>query len=67
MSDRPWLDVTFDVTHPAADRHGLIGSGMFVVNPPWTLRAALNAALPWLAEHLGERRAYSITESPPGA
>jgi len=67
VSDRPWLDVTIDVTHPAADRHGLIGSGIFVVNPPWTLRAALDASLPWLAEHLGERRAYSITESPPAA
>ena len=62
---RPWLDVTLDVTRPAADGHGLFGSGMFVVNPPWTLRTALDASLPWLAEHLGERGVYSVTESQP--
>jgi 23S rRNA (adenine2030-N6)-methyltransferase len=31
---------------------GLIGSGMFVVNPPWQLDDELAAALPWLAERL---------------
>jgi 23S rRNA (adenine2030-N6)-methyltransferase len=31
---------------------GLTGSGMFVVNPPWQLDDALEAALPWLAERL---------------
>jgi 23S rRNA (adenine2030-N6)-methyltransferase len=31
---------------------GLIGSGMFVVNPPWQLDDELGTALPWLAERL---------------
>ena len=31
---------------------GLIGSGMFVVNPPWQLDEELEAALPWLVERL---------------
>jgi 23S rRNA (adenine2030-N6)-methyltransferase len=31
---------------------GLSGSGMIVVNPPWTLRAAMEEALPWLAHTL---------------
>jgi 23S rRNA (adenine2030-N6)-methyltransferase len=31
---------------------GLIGSGVFVVNPPWQLGDELAAALPWLAERL---------------
>jgi 23S rRNA (adenine2030-N6)-methyltransferase len=35
------------------DRH-LIGSGMFIVNPPWQLDDELQAALPWLAKKLGE-------------
>jgi 23S rRNA (adenine2030-N6)-methyltransferase len=26
---------------------------MFVVNPPWTLKAALEQSLPWLADVLG--------------
>lgn len=28
---------------PARDGHGLVGSGLFIVNPPWGLDAALNA------------------------
>ena len=31
---------------------GLVGSGMFVVNPPWQLDEELDEALPWLAERL---------------
>jgi 23S rRNA (adenine2030-N6)-methyltransferase len=31
---------------------GLVGSGMFVVNPPWQLDDELRLALPWLAERL---------------
>jgi 23S rRNA (adenine2030-N6)-methyltransferase len=31
---------------------GLIGSGMFVVNPPWQLDEELDEALPWLTERL---------------
>jgi 23S rRNA (adenine2030-N6)-methyltransferase len=31
---------------------GLVGSGMFIVNPPWQLDEELDAALPWLAERL---------------
>jgi 23S rRNA (adenine2030-N6)-methyltransferase len=49
-----------------ADGFGLAGSGVFVINPPWTLRAALAEALPYLtaalaqypgANHLLEERA----------
>ena len=31
---------------------GLVGSGMFVINPPWQLADDLDAALPWLAQKL---------------
>ena len=31
---------------------GLVGSGMFIVNPPWQLDEELDAALPWLAQRL---------------
>ena len=33
---------------------GMNGSGMVVINPPWRLRGELSAALPWLAEAVGE-------------
>jgi 23S rRNA (adenine2030-N6)-methyltransferase len=57
-----WLYATLTVKKPAADGYGLHGSGMFVVNPPWTLHAALQTALPWLARELGqdERAGYTL-------
>ena len=30
------------------------GSGVFVVNPPYTLHASLQAVLPWLAQALAQ-------------
>jgi 23S rRNA (adenine2030-N6)-methyltransferase len=32
---------------------GLYGSGLFIINPPWTLKAALDQGLPALASLLG--------------
>jgi 23S rRNA (adenine2030-N6)-methyltransferase len=32
---------------------GMTGSGMIVINPPWTLKANMQACLPWLSEVLG--------------
>ncbi len=40
-------------TAPDGAHRGLTGSGLVAVNPPWTLPAAAEAALPWLAERLG--------------
>jgi 23S rRNA (adenine2030-N6)-methyltransferase len=31
----------------------MYGSGMIVVNPPWTLREEMENALPWLVSELG--------------
>ena len=49
-----WLHVRLHVGAPAADGLGMTGSGMFVFNPPWTLRTAMEASLPWLVERLGQ-------------
>lgn len=51
---RSWLHASLSVATPAADGFGMHGSGMFVLNPPWTLKAALEPALPWLARVLGQ-------------
>ena len=32
----------------------LTGSGLFIINPPWTLAAALEDSLPWLVRALGQ-------------
>lgn len=63
--DTVWVHATLKVTKPAADGFGLHGSGMFIVNPPWTLDAALAESLPWLVEKLGRDRSagYTLTRS----
>lgn len=48
-----WLHATLMVRAPATKGRGMHGSGMFVVNPPWTLAAALESCLPFLADTLG--------------
>jgi 23S rRNA (adenine2030-N6)-methyltransferase len=48
-----WLQVTLSVGAAAdADGRGLNASGMFILNPPWTLEATLRECLPWLTEIL---------------
>jgi len=49
-----WLHATLQVKQAPRDGVGLYGSGVFVVNPPWTLREELQAALPWLCERLAQ-------------
>ena len=52
-----WLQLSLTVRQPSSDGLGLHGSGLFVVNPPWTLRESMQSALPWLAKALGENDA----------
>jgi 23S rRNA (adenine2030-N6)-methyltransferase len=57
-----WLHASLSVKKPATDGFGLHGSGMFLINPPWTLAAQLKQALPWLKDVLGqdERARYTL-------
>jgi len=61
---KSWLHVSLTVKKPAADGLGLHGSGMFVVNPPWTLHAALREAMPVLTRLLAQddRAAYTLQQ-----
>jgi 23S rRNA (adenine2030-N6)-methyltransferase len=45
-----WLNVTLSVSSPAA--LGLHHSGMFIINPPWTLHTTLKETMPWLVQAL---------------
>ena len=60
-----WVHATLTVRSPSTDGLGLHGSGVFVVNPPWTLERALRIALPWLADVLAQDTgaAWSIAAS----
>ena len=67
---KPWLHATLTVkssklASPAAGegarRPGLPASGMFVVNPPFTLQGVLREALPQMAQLLAQDRNASHT------
>jgi 23S rRNA (adenine2030-N6)-methyltransferase len=66
---KPWLHATLTVksskltTDSAGDtvRPGLPASGMFIINPPHTLKPALQAALPQLVRLLGQDRNAAFT------
>ncbi|MCL2657908.1 MAG: 23S rRNA (adenine(2030)-N(6))-methyltransferase RlmJ [Betaproteobacteria bacterium] len=45
-----WLHTTLSLRPTAGP--GMHGSGMFLINPPWTLETDLRATLPWLANTL---------------
>lgn len=47
-----WLHVTLTPRRPPDNGIGMYGSGMFIVNPPWTLAATLKECMPWIAEKL---------------
>jgi 23S rRNA (adenine2030-N6)-methyltransferase len=69
---RAWLDATLTVKgsklHKTVDgetlRPGLPASGMFVINPPYTLHGELKAALPQLEQWLGQdhNAAHSLSQ-----
>ena len=48
-----WLHVALRVREPAKDGFGMHGSGMFVINPPWTLHDTLAGVMPYLVSTLG--------------
>ena len=48
-----WLHVALRVREPAKDSFGMHGSGMFVINPPWTLHDTLTGVMPYLVSTLG--------------
>ena len=53
LGAKSWLNVTLSIRSPSPDGFGLHSSGMFVLNPPWTLEAALKDAMPYLVKVLG--------------
>jgi 23S rRNA (adenine2030-N6)-methyltransferase len=67
QASKPWLHATLTVksskmsSDPEAKRPGLPASGMFIINPPHTLKPVLAAALPQLVKQLGQDRNAGYT------
>ncbi len=49
-----WLDINLTVTKPPTKGYGMYGSGIFLINPPWTLPKVLEESLPYLTKLLGQ-------------
>ena len=66
-SGKPWLHATLTVKSSKmaagedAKRPGLPASGMFVINPPHTLKGLLQPALPQMVQLLGQDRNAAFT------
>ena len=54
LAPKGWLHARLTVQQPDSQGFGLAGSGMFILNPPYTLHAQLLEVLPWLTDVLGQ-------------
>jgi 23S rRNA (adenine2030-N6)-methyltransferase len=52
--DIEWLHVSLSVKHPQEDGFGLHGSGVYIVNPPYTLLGMLRKVMPFLVQALAQ-------------
>jgi 23S rRNA (adenine2030-N6)-methyltransferase len=49
-----WLHASLEVKAQTQDGFGMHGSGMFIINPPWTLEKTLHETLPKLTELMAQ-------------
>ena len=49
-----WINVSIAVKAPSDDGFGMHGSGLFIINPPWTLTEILRRTLPVLNDILAQ-------------
>jgi len=61
LAGKNWLHVALTVRTPATDGIGMHGSGMFILNPPWTLHAMLKDVMPYLVATLGQDEGAGFT------
>jgi 23S rRNA (adenine2030-N6)-methyltransferase len=67
LAPKGWLHVRLTVQEPDSQGFGLAGSGMFVINPPYTLHDEVLAVMPYLVDVLGQYDgANFLVEQKPG-
>jgi 23S rRNA (adenine2030-N6)-methyltransferase len=66
LAPKGWLHVRMTVAQPDTRGFGLTGSGMFILNPPYTLHQTLAEVMPFLTEALAQYdgASYLIEELP---
>jgi len=55
-----WLDIALHVKAPSPEGPGLHGSGLFIINPPWTFADQMRGIMPWLTRVLAQDAAASF-------
>jgi 23S rRNA (adenine2030-N6)-methyltransferase len=58
---KEWLNVTLTISTPGPDGVGLHSSGMFILNPPYTLEPLLRQVMPYLVRVLGKDSGATFT------
>jgi 23S rRNA (adenine2030-N6)-methyltransferase len=53
LSDKT-LNISMVVQEPDAQGFGMLGSGLFIINPPWTLAEKMQEVMPYLTEKLAQ-------------
>ena len=48
------LNIAMTVQEPDEKGFGMLGSGLFIINPPWTLKATMQTVMPYLVEKLAQ-------------
>jgi 23S rRNA (adenine2030-N6)-methyltransferase len=61
VAAKEWLNVTLTISTPTPDGVGLHTSGMFLLNPPYTLEPILRQVMPYLVRVLGTDAGASFT------
>jgi 23S rRNA (adenine2030-N6)-methyltransferase len=54
LAPRGWLHARLTVQRPDSQGFGLAGSGVFILNPPYTMHDQLLEVLPWLTDVFGQ-------------
>ena len=47
-----WMNVSMNIHAPSGDGYGMHGSGMFIINPPYTMPKILEQTMPFLTQLL---------------
>jgi 23S rRNA (adenine2030-N6)-methyltransferase len=48
------LNIAMTVQEPDADGFGMLGSGLFLINPPWNLKSTMESVMPYLTKKLAQ-------------
>ena len=56
-----WLNIEMTIHEPSAEGFGMHGSGLFIINPPWTLPNILQETMPILTHLLALDNTASFT------